>query len=280
MGIRKRGKRWLVTVELGLDERGARRRKCVSCETEGDAKRVEATVTADVLSGTYVEPSTATVAEFLDEWRSHAGRGRSQRTVDGYKLACEKHIKPALGRIRLAQLRALHIERFMTAQLEQKHLAPATVDKQFWILHKALDRAVAWGKLPRNPADQVEKPEAVESAARGFDVAEQALILGRAAGTWQYGPILLALATGMRRGEIVALRWKNVDLEAGIVAARSTRGGEIDTRFCPLSSNFLDPLLKSRGEPIRLQSVHGYFPVVFRVRPVILVDEIFRHYPD
>jgi len=121
-----------------------------------------------------------------------------------------------------AQLRALHIERFMTAQLEQKHLAPATVDKQFWILHKALDRAVAWGKLPRNPADQVEKPEAVESAARGFDVAEQALILGRAAGTWQYGPILLALATGMRRGEIVALRWKNVDLEAGIVAVRAS----------------------------------------------------------
>lgn len=56
-----------------------------------------------------------------------------------------------------------------------------------------------------------------DSEARSFDVDEQAAILGRAAGTWQYGPILVALATGMRRGEIVALRWRDVDLEAGVI---------------------------------------------------------------
>jgi hypothetical protein len=109
MGIRKRGKAWLVTVELGTDERGVRRRKCVSCASEGDAKRVEANLTSEVLSGTYVEPSTATVAEFLDEWRSHAGRGRAQRTRDHYEITCEKHLKPALGRVKLAQLKPLHI---------------------------------------------------------------------------------------------------------------------------------------------------------------------------
>jgi len=95
MGIRKRGKAWLVTVELGTDERGVRRRKCVSCASEGDAKRVEANLTSEVLSGTYVEPSTATVAEFLDEWRSHAGRGRAQRTRD---LAVRAHpCRPGYG---------------------------------------------------------------------------------------------------------------------------------------------------------------------------------------
>jgi integrase len=222
MGIRKRGKAWLVTVELGMDERGVRRRKCVSCASEGDAKRVEANLTSEVLSGTYVEPSTATVAEFLDEWRSHAGRGRAQRTKDHYEITCEKHLKPALGRVKLAQLKPLHIENFMTAQVEQKGLAQATVDKHFWTLHKALDRAVAWGQIPRNPADQVVKPGVQDSEVRSFDVDEQAAILGRAAGTWQYGPILLALATGMRRGEIVALRWRDVELEAGVVAVRGS----------------------------------------------------------
>ena len=208
MGIRKRGKAWLVTVELGTDERGVRRRKCVSCASEGDAKRVEANLTSEVLWGTYVEPSTATVAEFLDEWRSHAGRGRAQRTRDHYEITCEKHLKPALGRVMLSQLKPLHIENFP--------------DKHFWTLHKALDRAVAWGQIPRNPADQVVRPGVQDSEARSFDVDEQAAILGRAAGTWQYGPIVVALATGMRRGEIVALRWREADLDECVVAVRGS----------------------------------------------------------
>jgi site-specific recombinase XerC len=65
----------------------------------------------------------------------------------------------------------------MTAQVEQKGLAQATVDKHFWTLHKALDRAVAWGQILRNPADQVVKPGVQDSNARSFDVDEQAAIL-------------------------------------------------------------------------------------------------------
>ena len=129
---------------------------------------------------------------------------------------------PALGRIKLAHLKPLHIENFMTSQVEQKGLAQATVDKHFWTLHKALDRAVAWGQIPRNPADQVVKPGVHDSEARSFDVDEQAAILGRAACTWQYGPILVALATGMRRGEIVALRWRDVGLDECVVAVRGS----------------------------------------------------------
>ena len=221
MGIRKRGKAWLVTVELGMDERGVRRRKCVSCASEGDAKRVEANLTSEVLSGTYVEPSTATVAEFLDEWRSHAGRGRAQRTKDHYEITCEKHLKPALGRVKLAQLKPLHIENFMTAQVEQKGLRrPPSTSTSGPCTRRSTGRSP--GPDPRNPADQVVKPGAQDSEARSFDVDEQAAILGRAAGTWQYGPILVALATGMRRGEIVALRWRDVELEAGVVAVRGS----------------------------------------------------------
>ena len=221
MGIRRRGDKFLVTVEMGRDERGVRRRHHVTCATEEDAKREEAVLTASVLTGTYVEPSTGTVAEFLAEWRRHAGRGKSQRTKDSYRITCESHLVPALGALKLAQLRPLHVESFLTAQLTAG-LAQATVDKHFWTLHKALDRAVAWGKLARNPADQVEKPEQQDANVRSFDVAEQALLLGQTAGTWLYGPILMAMATGMRRGEIVALSWRDVDLSAGAVAVRAS----------------------------------------------------------
>jgi len=221
MGIRKRGKGWLVTVELGADERGVRRRKCVSCATETEAKRIEATLTAEVLSGSYVEPSTETLAEFLDEWLKHTCRGRRQRTIDQYRITVERHLKPALGRVKLAYLTPLQIERFLTEQ-RAKGLAQVTADKHFWTLHKALDRAVSWGKIARNPADRVEKPGQQDSHVRTFDIDEQARLIGRAAGTWLHGPILLALSTGMRRGEIVALTWRDVDLEAGIITVRSS----------------------------------------------------------
>lgn len=221
MGYRKRGDRWLVTVELGRDERGVRRRKHLTCTSEEEAKREDAVLTAAVLTGTYVEDSGETMAEFLEEWLRHAGRGKERRTVDAYAYAVNGHLVPYFKQLRLSQLRPLHVERFMTAQA-QKGLAQATVDKQFWVLHKALDRAVAWGRLQRNPADGVEKPGQQESDARSFDVAEQAALLGRCAGNWLYGPVLLALATGMRRGEVAALAWRDVDLAAGVVRVRSS----------------------------------------------------------
>lgn len=221
MSITRRGARWLVSVELGSDERGVRRRKYVTCATEADALREEAVLRAEVLTGAYVEPSMETLAEFLSEWLTHVSRSRRQRTRDAYRTTVERHLVPALGRLKLGELRPLHVERFITRQHE-RGLSPATVAKHFWTLHKALDRAVAWGKLARNPADQVEKPGAGEARVRSFDVAEQQLILGRAAGGWQYGLVLVALATGMRRGEIVALRWRDVDLAAGAIAVRGS----------------------------------------------------------
>lgn len=221
MSIRRRGERFLVTVELGTDECGVRRRKYLTFATEEEALREEAVLRAEVLTGAYIEPSVETIADFLTEWLPHASRSRRQRTRDAYRITVERHLVPALGRLKLSDLRPLHVERFITAQ-HDKGLAAATVAKHYWTLHKALDRAVAWGKLARNPADQVEKPGLQESSVRTFDVGEQARILGRAAGTWQYGPIVLALATGMRRGEIVALRWRDVDLAGSVLAVRGS----------------------------------------------------------
>ncbi len=236
MGIRKRGKKWLVTVELGEDEKGIRRRKCLTCETEKEAIRQEAIVRGEVAKGSYVMPSKETVSQFLDEWLSHVSREKRQRTKDAYKITVEKHLRPALGRIRLADLRAIHIERFVTAQ-HDRGLAAATVAKHYWTLHKALDRAVMWGKLVSNPADRVERPVLGKSRVRVLSVDEQARLLAavRTAGRrkkkqpeddsttgWLYGLVLLALATGMRRGELLGLRWADVDLDAGVVGVRDT----------------------------------------------------------
>ena len=212
MGIRKRGKNWLVTVELGRDEKGIRRRDCVTCASEKEAIRKEAILAAEVARGIYFEPSTMTLGEFLKEWLAHVKGDVRQRTYDRYETAVQKHLTPVLGKVPLASLTPLHIERFKQRQAQAK-LAPATITKHFWTLHKALDRAVAWGMLAANPCDRVEAPRVPKPRVRTLSVDEQAKLLLAAQSKALYGPILLALATGMRRGEVLALRWADIDFE-------------------------------------------------------------------
>jgi hypothetical protein len=128
-------------VELGTDERGVRRRKCVSCASEGDAKRVKANLTSEVFPVPTSSPRRRRWLKFLDEWRSRAGRGGAQRTKDHYKITCENHPKPALGRVKLAQLKPLHIKSFMTAQVEQNGVSSFLVDHR--AKQKLLARAVS-----------------------------------------------------------------------------------------------------------------------------------------
>jgi hypothetical protein len=166
MGYRKRGDRWLVTVELGRDERGIRRRKHITCTSEEEAKREDAVLTAAVLTGTCVEDSRESMAEFLQEWLRHAGRGKERRTVDAYAYAVKGHLVPVL----------------------QAAVPPTAAPSARQALHDGAggegsrpghDRQAVLCPAQRNPSDGVEKPGQQDSDARSFDITEQAAILGR-----------------------------------------------------------------------------------------------------
>ncbi len=129
----------------------------------------------------------------------------------------------------------MHIQGYYTQALASGRkdgkggLAAKTVIQYHRILRQALQHAVKWRLLAVNPCDLVEPPRAQRKEIRALDNAETASLLRLAQGKRLYYPILLGLSTGMRRGEVCALRWKNVDLNKGLLrvveSLEQTKGG-------------------------------------------------------
>jgi integrase len=219
VGIRKRGTRWLVTVECGLGTDGVRRRRCVTCATEDEAKRTLAKLSNDVYSGSYVDPTDMRVAAFLERWLEYTESRVVPATHRRYEGMVATHIVPRIGGVALAKLSPLHLTRLEADQLAAG-LSPTTVRKHHWLLKAALDQAVAWRLIAVNPMTGITAVAESRPEIRTLDAAGQARLLDTAAGTRMHVPIALALGTGLRRGELLALRWSDLDLNANRLAVR------------------------------------------------------------
>ena len=227
--IRKRGKRsWAVVIDLGRDANGKRRQKWHTVHgAKRDAQRELADLLSSLNKGDYVEPSRMKVSEYLDRWLSeYAKLNVSPKTYERYTDIISRNIKPALGEYHLSKLRPLHIQSFYTDALTQGRkdgrggLSAQTVLHFHRVLRKALQQAVKWQLLARNPTEAVEPPRPQRKEMQVVDEAGTARLLQAVEGARLYMPVLLAVMTGMRRGEILALRWQDTDLEKGQVAVR------------------------------------------------------------
>jgi integrase len=138
------------------------------------------------------------------------------KTHERYSEIVNRHLIPALGRVLLAKLQPMHIQSYysqalVSGRLDLKGgLSAQTVLHHHRVLHSALQQAVKWQLLLRNTADAVEPPKPEQKEMRALDEEKSAWLFNAAAGTRLYVPILIAVTTGMRRGEILALRWRDI----------------------------------------------------------------------
>lgn len=207
---------WRVTIELGKGPDGKRQRWTkVVRGLKDDAETIRANKEAEVLAGTFVPRNAVTMKDWLEVWlEDYAPLNAGVGTVEGYEGVCRKHIVPALGSIRLTDLSPEAVQQFYRKQ-RTKGLAGQTVLHQHRILNAALKRAVRVGKLSWNPIDRVDPPRIREEhEPNAIDVAETVEVLAKLEGGELYVPALLAVRAGLRRGEVLALRWSDVDLDA------------------------------------------------------------------
>jgi integrase len=164
-----------------------------------------------------------TLGKYLDKWLEGSLRGAvRQSTFERYEIAIRVHIKPVLGRLKLTKLAPSHLAGFYQDKLAAG-FAPASVNKLHVALHKALDQAVKWNMIPRNVAEVVKAPRPAPEEIRPLNREQTKTLLEVAKGENRFKALyVLAVTTGLRQGELLGLKWEDVDLEDGGVRVRRT----------------------------------------------------------
>lgn len=170
--------------------------------------------------GTLVVAPQQKVGPFLVQWledvHKHAVR---PRTYERYESLLRLHIVPGIGHHQLQKLTPQHVQRFYTQKLNEG-LSPTTVASFHKMLHLAFEKAVRWNLIPRNVCEAVDPPRTKHYEIQPLNQEQIQRFLAAAAGHRLEALFVLALATGMRRGEIMALKWQDVDLSTGLLQVR------------------------------------------------------------
>lgn len=229
--IAKKGGAYYAVLSMGYDPvTGKRLRKWIP--VEGNKKQRE-TRLAELVhqfdSGTFVNPGRASLAEFLERWlKDYAKPNVAPRTYEGYEHIITGHLIPKLGSIKLTGLKPEHIQHYYAEKLASgRHdgsggLSPRTVRHHHVTLHGALESAIKWGLISHNPLDAVDPPRYQAREMHTFDANTLYSFLETAKSSPYYTLFHLALFTGMRRSELLALRWNDIDLDLGHISVTRT----------------------------------------------------------
>jgi len=228
--IRKRGKSWAVVVDVGRDESGQRRQRWQGgFTTKKEATEALTDILGRVQQGAYVEPSKQTVGGFLAQWLDSTRASVKPTTWATYEALTRGLIAPALGTVPLQRLTASQINGFYADLLASGRrdgkggLSPRTVHHVHALLHKALSDAVRWQVLTRNVAAQATPPrQQAHGDLRTWTPEELRAFLGHVEGDRLHGAYVLAATTGLRRGEVLGLRWRDLDVAAGRLSVTQT----------------------------------------------------------
>jgi integrase len=215
--IRSRGKRsWELKFDLGRDPTSGRR-KTAYRNVKGTKREAQTELTrllAERDRGSYIDPTKLTIADFLERWlRDWVASNVSLRTAERYGAIATLHIAPHLGQLPIQSLRPAHLADLYTRLTTT--LAARTVGHVHKMLHRALGHAAQWGIVQTNVASLVSPPRVNAAEIEILRESEIPDLLDKLRGGSLYLIAVLGLGTGLRRGEMLALRWQDVDLAGG-----------------------------------------------------------------
>jgi integrase len=269
---------WRVVVWSRRGPDGRRRRLTATVRGGVRAARARERELLEARDRAAVPDARTTLADYLSAWLTVRRAELAPQTWARYESLLRVHVVPHIGALRLRELQPWHLRELYRELAER--LSPRTVGHVHRALHAALAQATLDGMLATNPADRVRPPRVEEHGATALDEAAAIRLLADLEGTPVYLPAWLALATGLREGEVLALQWHDVDLDRGTVTVthsleqvgRSVRRKETKTprgrRTVVLPAELAQALRRHRGELAALRRRyanlwvdHGYvFP--------------------
>ncbi len=209
-------------MQTGVDANGMRRRQVVYGATRGAALKKLDELRQRVAEGTIADPGRLTLGRYLTRWLEDTARLRLRPSTHSlYTDLVRLHVSPRLGGVLLKTLRPEHVTALLSA-MERDGKAPRLRQMVYALLHTALRDAVKTGLLARNPAAAVDRPRVPRKEIRALDPAQVRKLLDAAQGDPLEALYVLAVASGLRLGELLGLQWGDLDLDGGGLHVRRT----------------------------------------------------------
>lgn len=202
---RRKDGRWVASITL---ENG--QRKTVYCKSKQEANKERLRLFQAMERGLQVDLTDQTVDEFFKDWLDGIEINVRARTYLRYREFITLHILPSLGKLKLQKLRPQHLQRLY----KKKHtegLAPGTIRNIHRLIHHALHDALRWGLVVVNVSDAVDPPRVVKQEMRALTAEQAEQFLLQAEGDPLEALYILALTSGMRQGELLGLKWDDID---------------------------------------------------------------------
>lgn len=184
--------------------------------TKKAAKEAEIKIELELNEGTYIKPNKINFGEMVRDWLSDKD-GSVKKSTHGSYVTLSNHIISKLGHYNVSNLSHRVIQDFINEYKKNRQLSEENIRKLCTIINTILERAVEWGIIKKNVATKIELPKIPKKKPTIWTMDEAWEFLRVARGYRYYPAFLLALATGMRQGEILGLRWKDVDFDRGIL---------------------------------------------------------------
>lgn len=204
--------RWVGVVDLGW-ENGRRKRKAVYAASRREAHDKLQVVTNAIAGGLRPTPERLTTAAYLAEWLEAARPALRPSTFESYSTITSLHLAPTIGRIPLVKLTVSDVERLLRAKTAAG-LSPRRVAMVRAVLRRALNRAIKTRMVPLNVAALADGPKQERHKISPLSPDQARAFMTAMAGHRLEGLFVVALTTGLRSGELRALRWQDIDLEA------------------------------------------------------------------
>ena len=228
----KRGKdSYRLQVSMGTDFKGdpIRFTKTVHCKSDAHADKELAKFYAECEAGNATKGNKITLEAFCDTWMKEYAKNKVKKSsYAGYETTIRVHIKPLLGHHNLTKLKPLQVQEWINYLIEDRQLASKTVHNYFSVLDTILQTALKWGYISKNPCELIDLPSKDKKEAAYYN-RDEVIVLLNALEKVPYEElkykvgITLTLFTGLRKGELMGLKWENIDLDERIVSVVQTR---------------------------------------------------------
>lgn len=217
----------MLVYPMGYDVKGKqiRKTKTVIAKNKREAERLLHKWSAEIEGGNYIDPSNMTFSAFVERWKeNYAEKNLAPATYDTYNNILHSTFIPSIGKKKLSKIGTFDLVQLFHDIGEERHLKPGTLQKYKNCISNIFNRAIEWKIIPNNPAAGVHASKGIHTSKEAFDEQEMNYILecSKKEDLYWHAAVRLALELGMRRGEIVALEWNQIDFNKKIITIKQS----------------------------------------------------------